>query len=369
MKNLSSLFFVVSVIFLMAACSDSSPTTSEEDKKKSEAEQEHNAVDKSRDQEKEDSNPIQPFKALKPSDGTKPLKEKLSKEEQEKMPAAESYGNDRTRSVPVGQTLVNGAEDPSDGPLKNNRIVAFYGHPNSANMGILGEMEPEALMKKLKEQTQSYSDADPSKPAIPAIELITTVAQRSPGPEGKYYRMTPEDDIEKYAKLARENNALLLLDVQLGKDSVMNQVKLIEKWLKYPYVHLAIDTEFHVGEGETPGMDLGQVDWAEVQKAVEYLSKLVEENNLPDKFVLVHQFTDKAITNKAAIKPTNNVEVVLNYDGWGPASTKQSLYRKFVRNETSQYGGFKIFLKKDEPVMKPLDVIKLDPSPAIINYQ
>ncbi|WP_408007789.1 hypothetical protein ACJROX_24290 [Pseudalkalibacillus sp. A8] len=116
-------------------------------------------------------------------------------------------------------------------------------------------------------------------------------------------------------------------------------------------------------------MDLGQVDGAEVQKAVEYLSKLVEEKNLPDKFVLVHQFTDKAITNKEAIKPTKNVEVVLNYDGWGPSSAKQSLYRKFVSNESSQYGGFKVFFKKDEPVMKPLDVIKLDPSPAIINYQ
>ncbi|WP_408007788.1 hypothetical protein ACJROX_24285 [Pseudalkalibacillus sp. A8] len=259
MKKFSFLLFVVSVIFLLAACADSTSTTSENKEKKPEAEQRHNTAEKSKDYDKKDTEPVKPYEALKPSDDAKHLKENLSEEELEKMPAAEAYGDERrTRSVPVGQTLVNGTKDESNGPLKNNRIVTFYGHPNSTNMGILGELEPDVLMKKLKEQTKSYSHADPSKPAIPAIELITTVAQRNPGPEGKYYRMTPEDDIEEYAKLAKENNALLLLDVQLGKDSVMNQVQLIEKWLNRPYVHLAIDTEFHVGEGELLGWTLAK---------------------------------------------------------------------------------------------------------------
>ncbi|SDK21380.1 hypothetical protein [Sediminibacillus albus] len=373
MKKFAFLFSGVVLIFFLFACSENTSTDDKNEGKNEDSQSEEGASNKKDEnketEEKEETKPPQPYEPIKPAEDAQPLKDKLSEEEIAKMPTAEAHGGDRTRMVPVGETLVKGAEDQTDGPLKNHRLVAYYGHPNSTNMGILGEMEPDKLMEKLKEQAQEYSDADPSRPAIPTIELISTVAQRNPGPEGNYYHMTPPEQIDEYAKLAKENNALLMLDVQLGTDSVLNQVKLLEKWLKLPYVHLAIDTEFHVKEGETPGIDLGQVNGAEVQEAVDYLTKMVEENNLPDKIVLVHQFMDEALTNKEAIQPTKNVEVTLNYDGWGDSSTKMSLYRKFVRNESVQYGGFKIFYKKDEPVLSAEDVLKLDPNPAIINYQ
>ncbi|UOQ44857.1 hypothetical protein MUN89_02570 [Halobacillus salinarum] len=383
MKKIYLLLAAVLLVGMLAACTEKTSTSPEEDgkddQKSEENAKDNQSEDKEKDKEASDSEekkkeekekePEQPFKALQPADDAKPLKETMSKEDVNKMPVVEAHGDDRTRMIPVGNTLMKGTEDKTNGPLKKYRLVTYYGNPHSTQMGILGTMEPNALMKKLKEQTQAYSNADPSHPAVPTIELITTIAQRNPGPNGKYYHMTSKDDIEEYAKLAKENNALLMLDVQLGRDSVMHQVKLIEKWLKLPYVHLAIDTEFHVDKGEVPGVNLGHVDGSEVQKAVNYVDKLVEENNLPDKIVLVHQFTDAAVTNKQGIKPTDNVEVALNFDGWGDSPTKMSLYRKFVRNDPVQYGGFKVFYSKDQPVMKPEDVLKLDPNPAIINYQ
>ncbi|MUV37850.1 hypothetical protein JNUCC1_01656 [Lentibacillus sp. JNUCC-1] len=370
MKKSVALILGVFLILLLAACSDNNADQEENNGKEENSNTEENAAPEPEDKEKpEDKEPAQPYKALKPAEDAKPLEQKLTQQELENMPDAEAHGSDPARMVPVGQTLVKGAEDQTNGPLKNHRIVAYYGHPNSENMGILGEMGKDELMKKLKEQTQAYSDADPERPAVPMIELISTVAQRDPGPEGHYYHRTPPELIDEYADLAKENDALLMLDVQLGTDSVLHQVKLLEEWLKLPYVHLAIDTEFHVAEGETPGVDLGGVDGAEVQEAVEYLTDLVEENDLPDKMIVVHQFIDDAITNKSAIRPSEHVQVTLNYDGWGDASTKKSLYRKFVRNEAVQYGGFKIFYKKDEPIMTPEEVLKLDPNPAIVNYQ
>ncbi|MGI8313758.1 hypothetical protein [Halobacillus mangrovi] len=367
MKKVTLFLSIILVISLLGACSET--TSSSNDNEGKETSQSEEAAKDKKNEQKKDKEPPKPYEAIKPDEGAKPLKEKMTEEELKKMPVVEAHGGERKRMIPVGETLVNGAKDQTDGPLKDHRLVMYYGHPNSTNMGILGEMEPEALMNQLKEQTKAYSNADPDRPAIPTIELISTVAQRNPGPEGKYYHMTSPEQIDEYARLAKKHDALLMLDLQLGTDSVLNQVKLIEKWLKLPYVHLAIDTEFHVDEGETPGVNLGQVNGAEVQEAVEYVSKIVEENNLPDKIVLVHQFMDEALTNKEAIKPTDNVEVALNYDGWGPASTKMSLYRKFVRNEAVQYGGFKIFYKKDEPVLSAEEVLKLDPNPAIINYQ
>ncbi len=372
MKKYFLLLAAVVLMVLLAACTDSSPTSSDDENQDSTEEESEPDEKEEKEKEKveeESKEPEQPFKPVEPSEDAEPIKESLSEKELEQMPEAQAQGGDPERSIPVGETLSAGADDESDGPLKDHRLVAFYGTPESENMGILGTMEPDEYMEKLKEQTQAYSDADPERPAVPTIELITTMAQNEPGPEGNYVRKTSDENIEEYVELAEEHDALVMLDVQLGTDSVMNQVKSIEKWLKHPHVHLAIDTEFHVGEGETPGEDLGQVDGAEVQEAVEYVSELTEENNLPDKFVFVHQFTDAALTNKEAIEPTDNVQVALNYDGWGNSDAKHSLYRKFVRDEPNQYGGFKIFYDKDEPVMKPEDVLKMDPNPAIINYQ
>ncbi|MHA7136676.1 hypothetical protein ACRTEV_05320 [Rossellomorea arthrocnemi] len=362
MKKLSLL--LAAGVLILGACSD--PSSTEESKEKAPSSDQNESKTVNEEPEKDE----QPFKPLEPSEDAVSLDKSLSKKEQQKIPEMQAaLGGNPERSVPAGETLAKGVKDPSDGPLKDHRLVAYYGTPDSENMGILGELEPEEYMKKLKEQTQAYSDADPDRPAVPTIELITTMAQSEPGPDGDYVRMTAEENIEEYVEFAEKHDALVLLDIQLGTDTVMEQVKMVEKWLKHPHVHLAIDTEFHVAEGEKPGEDLGQVDGKEIQKAVEYVSELTEKNNLPDKLVLVHQFTSDVLTNKEAIQPTDNVEVAINFDGWGASADKQALYGKYIRDEAIQYGAFKIFYNKDVPVMEPEDVLKMEPSPAIINYQ
>ncbi|TDL32779.1 hypothetical protein E2R51_08890 [Jeotgalibacillus sp. S-D1] len=359
MKKTIWLLSAALIILLLGACSQQTSKEAEDAPKKENEE--------TQPKEKE---PEPPYQALTPSEDAVPLKESLSEEELKSMPEQQmALGGDPAREVPPGETLSKDMEDQTDGPLKDHRLVAYYGTPLSENMGILGTLEPEEFMKQLKKQAQEYSDADPERPAIPTIELITTMAHRDPGPDGTYVSQLPDEKIEEYVNLAEKHDAIVLLDIQLGTDTVMNQVQSIEKWLKHPNVHLAIDTEFQVDEGEVPGEDLGQVNGQEVQEAVEYISQLTEENNLPDKFLLVHQFTEDVLTNKDAIQPTENVQVALNFDGWGNSTDKMSLYKKYVRDKPSQYGGFKVFYDKDEPVMTPEEVVKLDPSPAVVNYQ
>src|SRR5699024_407202 len=140
-------------------------------------------------------------------------------------------------------------------------------------------------------------------------------------------------------------------------------------FLKEEHVHLAIDTEYSVGEGQIPGEDLGHVEGADIQEAVEYVDKIVEKNNLPDKMVLVHQFGNGIVKNKENIKPTKHVQVPLNYDGFSDVSIKLIEYGTIVKDQPIQYGGYKVFHKNDKPVLQPKDVLKLDPAPAIVNYQ
>ena len=111
-------------------------------------------------------------------------------------------------------------------------------------MGALGQLEPEAMVRELKEQTEAYTKADPARPGIPTIELIASVAQPTPGPDGLYLTKTEPYLIEKYAKLAEENDCLLLLDVQIGYSTIAEEVETLMPYLERDYVHLAIDTEY-----------------------------------------------------------------------------------------------------------------------------
>lgn len=236
-------------------------------------------------------------------------------------------------------------------------------------MGVLGETDPETMMQNLKEQAAAYSTADPGRPAVPTIELIASTAQRNPGEDSTFIARLPPEEIEEYATLAEENGALLLLDMQLGQSTVADEVETLRPFLERPYVHLAIDTEYYVREGEIPGVDLGGVDGAEIQGAVEALSRLVEEAGIPDKILLVHQFESSIVTNKQLIEPTENVQVVLNADGFGPAEDKTTKYDVLVGDEPIQYGGFKLFYRQDEPLLSPEEVLELDPVPVVVNYQ
>jgi hypothetical protein len=163
------------------------------------------------------------------------------------------------RVTEPGSALVEGAEDLSDGPLKENRLVAYYGTPQSEYMGVLGGSVPEAMMARLEEKAAAYSVIDPSRPAIPTIELIAFVAQGDPGLYGIYLSRMPHETIERYARLAEENRALLLLDVQIGLSTLPYEVEYLMPLLERPYVHLAIDTEYAVAPGQVPGVDLGGV--------------------------------------------------------------------------------------------------------------
>ena len=253
--------------------------------------------------------------------------------------------------------------------LATHRLVTYYGHPYDDRMGILGEFDPEPMIQKLKAQTAAYTAADPSRPGLCAIELIASVAQGSPGADGLYIARTPLKEVEKFSQLAEKHGCLLLLDIQMGYDTIQNEVTPLLPFFQKPFVHLAIDPEFHVKRGQIPGESFGSVTAAEVTWAMQTLGNLVRANNLPDKIVVLHQFREDMLPDKENIKPLPNVDLVLMMDGWGLPGAKIANYNAFVRDDPIQYGGIKLFYRQDDPLMTPQEIVKLDPLPLVIIYQ
>jgi hypothetical protein len=257
----------------------------------------------------------------------------------------------------------------ADPLLPSYRILSYYGFPGNELMGILGEYDMETLLALLREQAAEYEAADNSRPWKLAFEVIASVAQRDPGPDGMHIAYTDSEVIQQYVDFTAANDLLLILDVQFGRKTVEQEIEAVRPWLSYPHVHLAIDPEFSVAEGETPGIDLGQIDATDVRRAQEILAEISISEGLPAKLLIVHQFNLYSITNREQIEQIPGVQYVLEVDGWGAPDAKRATYDVVGGAVLHEYYGFKLWYRQDVPLMTAAEVMALQPPPDIVIYQ
>ena len=262
------------------------------------------------------------------------------------------------------------AEAPAEGALlPTYRIVTFYGHPHDPGMGVVGEYEIEQLSDKLREEAANYAAADPSRPVIPALELIATVAQRVPGSDGTYILDTDTETLTTYIDFASEQGMLVVLDLQVGRGTVAAEIEKVRDLLARPNVHLAIDPEFAVAEGEIPGEYIGSVSAESIAYAQKVLAEISAEQGIPPKMLIVHQFREDMIQGKTQLAPVPGVQLVIDADGYGGPELKTAVYNFLVRDEPVEFAGVKLFYGQDVPLMTAQEILDLVPAPDVIIYQ
>jgi hypothetical protein len=253
--------------------------------------------------------------------------------------------------------------------LPHNRIVVYYGNPMSKRMGILGQIPPDSMLSRLEGEVRAYNAADTLTPAIPALDLIVTVAQASAGADGKYRLRMPDTLIDRVASWADRAHALLFLDIQPGRSTVAEEIAPLKKYLERPTVHLALDPEFAMSATKVPGKVIGTMDAAAINGAAATLAALVGANHLPPKLLIVHRFTRPMVTNSDRITLDPRVQIIMNMDGFGPDWMKRDSYRAYVAAHPVEYTGIKLFYKNDKPLMTPADIVGLIPSPVLVMFQ
>jgi hypothetical protein len=253
--------------------------------------------------------------------------------------------------------------------LPTRRIVSYYGNPLATGMGVLGEMPPAQLFPRLKAQAEEYGAADAGRAVQPALELVAVVAQAQPGADGLYRLRMDTDLIERVAGWATERGYLLILDVQIGRGQVDDEVRWLLPFLKRPNVHLALDPEFAMPAGHVPGERIGTMDAAAINGAQRTLADLVESEKLPPKLLVVHRFTEEMVTSPRQITLDPRVQVVMVMDGFGSPPGKTKQYDELIAAPRVQFTGFKLFYRHDEPLMTPKQVLDLDPAPDLVIYQ
>jgi hypothetical protein len=250
--------------------------------------------------------------------------------------------------------------------LPRYRVVAYYGAPQDPELGTLGIGTPDQAVRRLERQARPYARG--GRPVMPVLELIAVVAAHDPGDGGRYSLRQPASVIRRYLAAARRAKALLVLDIQPGRSDFFTEVTRLRRWLRLPDVGLALDPEWRVGPGEIPGQVIGHVDSPEINATTAWLEQLIERNRLPQKLVIVHQFTDDMV-DETALKPRTGEAIVLNADGFGTRPVKVSKYKRFTKQAPGFEQGFKLFYHEDIGMMTPRQVLRLKPPPDVVVYE
>lgn len=245
-------------------------------------------------------------------------------------------------------------------------MVAFYGHPRTAALGILGETSPAVALQRLRNQAAPYAAS--GRPVMPVFELIATLVTASPGADGLYRQRESNATIRPYLDTIRSAGGRLILDIQPGRARFIDEARAYETMLREPEVGLALDPEWAVGPTGVPGGGaIGTVDAAAINEVSAYMSQLVTSRGLPPKVLMIHRFTPGMVTNTDAIVSRPGVIILFHADGEGSAAAKYDDYHNLLPARFRK--GIKIFYDEDPRVIPPAELLALRPQPDFVSYQ
>jgi hypothetical protein len=286
-----------------------------------------------------------------------------------------NYTRPDTSIASVKDAVIVTPTIPMVAVLPLHRIVAYYGNFYSTRMGVLGEYPVSEMLSRLDVEVKKWQAADPTIPVIPGIHYIAVTAQGSAGFDGKYRARMPDTEIQKAIDLARKIHGLAFLDIQPGLSTAQAETPLLDKYMAMPDVHLGIDPEFSMTRkgGKKPGTVIGTMDASDINAVTAHLAKIVDENHIPPKILIIHRFTQGMVTNYKNILIRPQVQIVMDMDGWGHQTNKIAAYHDYIQIEPVQYTGFKLFYKNDvkggSAMLSDAQVLKLIPAPLYIQYQ
>jgi len=254
--------------------------------------------------------------------------------------------------------------------LLNNDILAYYGHPGSRNMGILGRYSMEELDKLLTKLAAEYEAVNGGRKVQKAFYLIYGTVW----PKGEI-GIIGDKVLLPYIEYGLKNDILVFIDHQIGRYDPIDSLKKMLPYLRYPNVHLALDPEWRT---HSPMVNIGSVRADEVNLAQQIMEDYIIENNIPgERMLVIHQFNHVMIQNRTEVKSNfNRVRLIHCADGFGSPGVKRSSYDYNALASNIPIKAFKLFYNfgipgagYDDPIMSPRDVYKLNPRPYIIMYQ
>jgi hypothetical protein len=266
----------------------------------------------------------------------------------------------------------SGVELPGGGQIlyPGRQMVALYGHPGTAALGVLGEQGVEGAIARAQQMAADYQ-ALVDVPVVPAFEIITTVASGGAGPDGNYSFEAPIDLLRPWVDAAGQAGVYVVLDLQPGRTDFLTQAKRYEELLARPYVGLALDPEWRLQPNQRHLAQIGSVTAGEINTVVTWLADLTRAHKLPQKLLMLHQFQPQMISDRGTVD-TNRDElaVLIHADGFGSPGDKFETWNLMHDSPPPNvWWGWKNFIDEDTPTFTPGETMAIEPRPLFVSYQ
>ncbi len=266
----------------------------------------------------------------------------------------------------------SGVELPGGGlrMFPGRQLVAMYGSPNAASLGILGEQPVGAAVDRARTLAADYAPLV-DVPVVPTFEIIVTVASGAAGTAGDYSIRVPHDRVQPWIDAAAEAGIYVVLDLQPGRTDFLTQAKEVEPLLRHPHVGLALDPEWRLRADQVHLRQVGSVGVEEVQAVADWLADLTRREGLPQKVLLLHQFRKSMLRGIDALQPPPELAVVVQMDGQGSQGAKDATWQAITTIDPPQgvSWGWKNFYDEDTVLRSPADTMAVEPTPVLVSYQ
>ncbi|GAC1627308.1 MAG: hypothetical protein NVS4B11_24520 [Ktedonobacteraceae bacterium] len=305
-------------------------------------------------------------------------------------------------STPTPRPIATSAPTPTPTPifdpgvgavLPSHRVVAFYAVPGAELTGPAYILN-DAMLNQLTQQGAVYQKLDPIHPVQLGIDLVVSVPDPFPGPNGYYSHHVDPDTIQAYVDFCQNHAFLLFLDLNFGRAPVVNEVNFFLPYLeKYTFVHMAIDPEWMFPRHDgIPGINLSNVRASDLNPIIQMIAELPMKYHVPRKILIIHQYRPSGdytanpndagqaeIADKRNLLFDARVDVVIHVDSVGgyvgDRADKMRQYTQWVKGDMQkysnfQYGGFKLFyhIEAKTRLMTPEEVLALEPAPLVVTY-
>ncbi len=245
-------------------------------------------------------------------------------------------------------------------------LVAYYGTAGTGSLGVLGEKPIPEMTRRLRRAAAPF--ARPGRPAQIVYELIATVADGVPGPDGDYSHDISADKVRTFIRAAHRHKALLVLDLQPGRSGFLTVAKRWRWALEDPWVSLALDPEWRMGPHQVPAHTVGSVSAVEVNRVSRWLERLTRTRVLPDKLLVLHQFRPEMVRHVEEVADRPHLVELQHVDGFGTPEQKLATYHRVQRPRQFRMG-FKLFYDEDTRLMSPARVLGIRPAVRFVSYQ
>jgi hypothetical protein len=208
-------------------------------------------------------------------------------------------------------------------------------------------------------------------PVVPTFELIATVASSGAGADGDYSSESSIEHLKPWVDAAEQNGMYVVLDLQPGLTDFLTQAKRYEVLLQRPNVGLALDPEWRLKPGQKHMQQIGSVNASEINATSAWLAELTRQHHLPQKVLLLHQFTLNMIVNRSTLDTSHDeLQIIVHADGFGSRGAKMDTWRGLhIGEPPNVWWGWKNFYDEDKPTFTPAETYAIKPAPVFVSYQ